>query len=450
MIANASQDVVERHTVSLKKSILPAAALLLFLLPLVSIRPPFAYTADLRTWQSDWVQVSNCLARHQLPCSHVDKYAPAYLVVSFLFQKLARTGLSANRVLEIWNCALLMLPPLCMFVFRGYRYGVRASIAYVTALLFTPVPPFYLFSLELQSGVWIGLFLSALLWYMEDAQPGALFLLLISAFFFPLYKDTQAPLVISALAVAAVAIGLTNRSRMERILSNRKAIWASASVVLGVTAATFVNLGYNYFRYQTILPKQYLAVAASTSPTLVKSLEFFAASVVSPNGGIVIFWFAGFLVAHFQLSHFHYTFRRVALVLSLVLGLISLIGFSLWWAPFGWDSWGNRLMVSPMLALLIVLIGTASPTHKQLRASMTAARILSLFIFALSTYFVFVSYYSNRPKIYSHALFSGPECTAMMAVLNNPANRFTLGFWRSDTYYACARERFLYFPVVIR
>jgi len=101
MIANASQNVVERDTMSLKKALLPAAALLLFLLPLVSTAPPFAYTADLRTWRNDWVQVSNCLANHQLPCSHVNKYAPAYLLLSFMIQKLERAGLSANSVLEI-------------------------------------------------------------------------------------------------------------------------------------------------------------------------------------------------------------------------------------------------------------------------------------------------------------------------------------------------------------
>ena len=220
---------------------------------------------------------------------------------------------------------------------------------------------------------------------------------------------------------------MADRSRVTRFLSSRKAFWASASVALGVTGAVLVDLGYNYFRYQTILPKEYLTEASSTSPTVVKSMEFFTASALSPNGGIVIFWFAGFFVAGFQMRQYRYRFSPVALVLSLVLCLMSLAGFSLWWAPFGWDSWGNRLMLPSMLASLIVLIGTASTGHQQL-VSTIPAKVLSFSIFALSTYFVVVSYYSDRGKLFAHALFSGADCRAMMAVLNDPGKPVHAGF----------------------
>jgi hypothetical protein len=44
------------------------------------------------------------------------------------------------------------------------------------------------------------------------------------------------------------------------------------------------------------------------------------------------------------------------------------------------------------------------------------------------------------------SLFEGKACVEMIKALNDDGGQMGLEFWRSNYYYSCADERFLYFP----
>ena len=70
-------------------------------------------------------------------------------------------------------------------------------------------------------------------------------------------------------------------------------------------------------------------------------------------------------------------------------------------------------------------------------------------IVLLSFHYTFLSYYGNKHAMWMASLFGGPRCNRMGRDLGPGEASMGLGFWRSDSYYACARERFLHVPVYI-
>jgi hypothetical protein len=70
-------------------------------------------------------------------------------------------------------------------------------------------------------------------------------------------------------------------------------------------------------------------------------------------------------------------------------------------------------------------------------------------ILLLSFYYTVVSYYSSREAVRMASLFGGPKCGRMGRDLSLIESGMGPAFWRSDSYYACARERFMHVPVYI-
>jgi hypothetical protein len=102
---------------------------------------------------------------------------------------------------------------------------------------------------------------------------------------------------------------------------------------------------------------------------------------------------------------------RAGASLGLAVALIYSVVLSCWWATFGWDSWGDRLMIPPMLAMIICLTATArertdlqNPWFLYRRESYAVqCRVIRLLrngailaVLLLSLHFTFVSYYANR------------------------------------------------------
>ena len=46
---------------------------------------------------------------------------------------------------------------------------------------------------------------------------------------------------------------------------------------------------------------------------------------------------------------------RLAIKAACFWAPITLIGLSQWWNPFGWASWGNRLVVAAMMVVVLCL-----------------------------------------------------------------------------------------------
>jgi hypothetical protein len=206
----------------------------------------------------------------------------------------------------------------------------------------------------------------------------------------------------------------------------------------------------------------YISEATRTSPPLAVSGRFLLASILSPNGGILAFWLLSFVVAVVGLRWASLRPNRYAVAAAAGQVVISLLAFSLWWAPFGWDSWGDRMMVPSMLCLLVVAVFTASfpdarpELHKGLEAG-RAGRSLSglpahagaiviglLFLAALAMSINYIAATYLSPSAYNRSLYTtGPRCEKLADRLkDNP----DISIWRSKLYYSCAMERFLHVP----
>jgi hypothetical protein len=63
----------------------------------------------------------------------------------------------------------------------------------------------------------------------------------------------------------------------------------------------------------------------------------------------------------------------------------------------------------------------------------------------LSLHYTFVSYYAKPDVVFRTSLFGGPRCQQMLRDYGANA-AMGLAFFRTDSYYACARERFIHMP----
>jgi hypothetical protein len=142
---------------------------------------------------------------------------------------------------------------------------------------------------------------------------------------------------------------------------------------------------------------------------------------------------------------------------------LSLLLLSLWWAPFGWDSWGNRLILPTMLASIIACLFSATFTSKDLTYKVFSInlpalgnqknivwRLLRLGVISiylpLSLGYMVIINTSDLGPLYYLSLHGGVKCKVMMHKLDEQPPKEYWSFWRTKPYYMCARERFLHVP----
>ncbi|HFG1570660.1 TPA: hypothetical protein ACGFWZ_003339, partial [Vibrio cholerae] len=307
----------------------------------------------------------------------------------------------------------------------------------------TPIIPFYLNSgaLEIQSGIIFGLsiylFIKSMRTKVSSSKIVLLSLLLVIS---GLYKD-----VILILFSASVLITMLHMKFIERMNFNITEIINIK--VLIVLVSVFFSLGlslfYNHVRYSVFFPSGYIEEASLTQPDILKSLEFILFSLFSFNGGLLAFWGASF----FALYTFGYFHNKAVRVFSFYLISFALIGFSRWWAPFGWDSYGNRLMLPIALSILVMAILVPEKYFVKDCNSQWKTYIILLFIAFYSSVYIFFSYWSEKPMLLHYSLNGGPQCQKMISDLNGDLHKdLGLKFWKTDSYYNCARERFLFYP----
>ena len=447
------------------------ALLALFVTPLFT-RTPYLSVIDFSVWGEDSLRLSYCIWRWEFPCEYADisKFPTAYLLDSFYLSAMKGLGFDPARALGLLNTMFLALPVLFVVFVRGARASLPLALVYVLAILLTALPPFYVFgAVEVQSGVVIGIFISSLVLMQENLGPLRAtvlsLVLFITSLLLPLYKDTNTFVLFVGGAITGLSAWLAKRDSKEPdpgIIRWRR---SARLLFTGLCAALAVSFTYNFVKGGSVLPLAYLDEAAQTSPRPAKVLEFLAATYLSPNGGVIVFWGCALWATVRLLREFGFELSRVGVFVALAVVSIYSVILSCWWAPFGWDAWGDRLMVPAMLATVICLIATARerlgpqepPWRQEGRASRSRRRRLArliwdgaiLVIVLVSFHFTVVSYYGDKGALWMASLFGGPRCGQMGRDLGPGEASMGLGFWRSDSYYACARERFLHVPVYI-
>lgn len=381
--------------------------------------------------------------------NQLSKFPLGYLLNSFLF------GSNYKNILWL-NLGILLLPVALVVLLNGPRIAATSCSVYIAALLLSPLPTYYIYSgaLEIQSGVINGIFMYALVMVafpiQKTPRTAHLTLLVLSGFFLPLYKDTTAlvfgvSFLLLTVLRAITPSTFTSFSALSKYSTYRVLWFGGLPVVLGI----LTTLGYNLLKYGKPLPVVYFSEANKTAPDILKSIEFLIGSVFSLNGGVVVFWFLPFFLAITGWRLLGLRLNISVVWFGTIIALITCLGLSRWWAPFGWDSWGNRLMLQPMLALIVGMLMSLS--HHPIRVYSTT-KVLSVVLLATPTLF-WSSYYVLIPHLspdfnvtLADSLNPGPACSTMYKILPFEVKREGIEFWKSETYYLCARERMLHVP----
>ncbi|MEN4902084.1 hypothetical protein [Luteimonas sp. TWI1437] len=406
---------------------------------------------DYAAWQGDWTAVASCLDAPAVPCSGVSKFPLAYLMNA----GLAGSGHVNDRsMLTTVNVVSLLLPALAFLWLQRGR-GAHLIYPYLASILLSPLPLFYIASgaMELQSAVFSGLYLGAFVRLLEagPSKPSkdTGILLFSTGLIFPLYKDTAAVLV----GAACLVLLWLHRHQLRQwagVGEGRRFLWRAAAVAaVPVALAVTLSAFYNLFRYGTPLPLGYMEEARQTLPTLGKSAEFLAGSLLSPNGGALVFWTFPVFVALAGWRLEGWVPRRAALIGSGLVLAISALAFARWWAPFGWDSWGNRLLLPPTFALIVAAMISLRPRRIADQA-VSQARVVafgaSLPVIAVSAMYILAPYLSSAERAMPDSLWPGAACDRMRQALPEQALAEGMAFWRGQVYYDCARERMLHIP----
>lgn len=442
---------MRRQNIS-SKTIGCLAILLISLLMLLKHTPTFTWT-DFNQWHSDFAVLKSCLSSSAISCKSLSYLSSGYLLNSALLSTPGHNSVEAKTaLLTALNAFFLVLPIICFANFcHDKKHLLLQALAYLSAVLVSVTSSYYVKSgaLELQAGVLWGIFM---LCFFNDKNAKIPILNTaawsISLFLFLQYKDTNIAIAAGTFIFSVIYYITIPKHELNLEWKFKRNATLFAFILLAGLATT---LAYNMYRYGSILPESYAKLAAATKPSTLKSMEFFLANLFSPNGGFLVFWaFPTTLGIWASSSRFSYGIRDT-LAIGGFATLIASTGLSLWWAPFGWDSFGNRLILPLGLGLVIATVGRTtlsgrnenrkSPTFRQPIPAIVATMAFVSFCYCITVLS------QNKQNLWSKSLFEGPSCTAMIKAMGTEEYAESKeNFWRSQRYYDCARERFLFIP----
>jgi hypothetical protein len=340
------------------------------------------FPGDLVFWARDYALLTHCLGGNSEACRQISKFPLGYTLNSFLLGLAPFQGIPYSSLLAALNSFALSLPILLLRSIQNTRFLLIAWGLYVVVWILTPIPRFYLLSgsLEVQAGALIAmafvLTLRILGTEFDRAKPGngitMVNLLLANGLWFMacLFKDTS----VVTFAFAGLLLLIPTKSWLARLqgqfgkqnkVSEVKKehenffssyrLRALGLTLPGFAAAAIAQMLFNFIRYQNVMPMAYLNEAKITATPPLFRLQSLFWSFLSPNGGMLVFWGLGFACLFFYGLWFRLHHRDVFLTIKapIVWTAITLVGLSMWWNPFGWASWGNRLIMPSIMAVLI-------------------------------------------------------------------------------------------------
>ena len=164
--------------------------------------------ADITQWQGDWGKLTKCLAISIENCRVVglSMFPLGYLINSLFLQFTSFFGVTLKDEMGVINASFLLFPIVVAVLIHTLTIALRITACYLTFLLCSPLPAFYISSgaLEIQAGVLIGLFISSVHYLSIEKKSSnkSIFyygLLAVSGLLLPLYKDTNVPIYANLL-----------------------------------------------------------------------------------------------------------------------------------------------------------------------------------------------------------------------------------------------------------
>jgi hypothetical protein len=199
----------------------------------------------------------------------------------------------------------------------------------------------------------------------------------LAAFGACITKETSYPFVI-ALGLLGLVLARRRTGRPIRV----HVIGGFAGVALAFVLASLLNV----VRFGSIWNTNYLDSRFRT-PGIARTLEYAAALLVSPSGGIFVFWLsatvlitAACVLPFVSRSHRRLDVRPALVLLAICLGLV--LGLASWWTPFGWTSYGPRLSLPWILPLVLMSLVAYGESLAPLTARLLAPtwRLFAVFL----------------------------------------------------------------------
>ena len=174
-------------------------------------------------------------------------------------------------------------------------------------------------------------------------------------------KETSYPFV-ALLGVLGLMLAQRRTGRPIRA----DLLWGTAGMVIGITLASL----FNEVRYGKVINPNFYESQLHTNGT-GRQLEYAAGVLVSPSGGMFVFWPAASVLVLtaclLPVVRRRRLYGRPALILAFVIAGLT-FGFASWWTPFGWGGYGPRLFLPWGLPLvLLVLVAYGEPLARVVR-----------------------------------------------------------------------------------
>jgi hypothetical protein len=206
-------------------------------------------------------------------------------------------------------------------------------------------------------------------------------LVALAAFGACVTKETSYPFV-AALGILGLVLA---RSRTGRPI-RPQLIGGTAGMAVAIVLASLLNI----VRFGSVLNTNYLDSHFRT-PGISRTLEYAAALLVSPSGGIFVFWLsasvlvsAACLLPFVSRSHRKLDVRPALVLIAISTGLV--LGLASWWTPFGWTAYGPRLSLPWLLPLVLMALVAYGDSLAPLAGRLLAPtwRLLAIFLVAFA------------------------------------------------------------------
>jgi hypothetical protein len=234
------------------------------------------------------------------------------------------------------------------------------------------------------------------------------------------------------LSILPIAVSVLLISEYKFSSLFKKAAWIVFSSLSGLVTVFLFNI----WKYGSWSNDVY-ADPIRRVPGVLLKLKNFLAIWISPSGGVLPFWFIGGLLALVipvvAISHYRREIRKVVSALLLLATLLSqTVLLAIWFAPFGWVTWGPRLIL-PTVATVVFTSFILFPEVVQHNIEFMRSRIgLLILVFVLT----FGSGVSNLGFILDRdatlSWFTPPLLPSCLETANIEIN--------PDYYWSCALD----------
>ena len=375
------------------------------------------------------------------------------LIQNLLAIPLAAFGITPdNIVLALSIVNIVSFLSLIALVLVHFNDRPHAAQLMTLVVLAGPLIVYAVFTFaeSLQTLVFVGLVLAVI-----KRRPTIAFALAALA------ASTRESAIVSLVPLVIAAI-LASRSSFKKI-----AFATAGGLLLGIALLLAFNV-WKFGTWRNVIHSD----PSTMTPGVGLKLEMFLAVWIAPGGGVIPYWFIAAIVClglsiaiAFDRTRSSYTRLSAAATLGSLVMTSALL--AAWYSPFGWMSWGPRLMIPTVAAacLLTIEMGadTAARALRVMKAkalSMTVLGAVGLltYLSALPSLGVVVDpavvdHFFSSAEFWNYVLTRTTETSKYFVGLHNDTwmlwpSQFTLGLVPFRSFYAFGMAALLLFLVL--